>query len=129
MEGKARILLFGFSEEEARRIDGGLAALGVPPALKLRSGQAGMVLRRILAEDGPAAVEGPKASGEPVPQERLVLFHNISDAGVQALMRFFRETAASHPIFAVVTPTSIDWTLGQLLAHLVEERAALEKGR
>jgi hypothetical protein len=132
MEGKARILLFGFSEEEARRIDGGLAALGVPPALKLRSGQAGMVLRRILAGEGsaaPAAAEASEASGEPVPQERLVLFHNISDAGVQALMRFFRETAASHPIFAVVTPTSIDWTLGQLLAHLVEERAALEKGR
>jgi hypothetical protein len=48
---------------------------------------------------------------------------------VQALMRFFRETGDGRPIFAVVTPTSSDWTLGQLLAHLVEERAALEKGR
>jgi hypothetical protein len=48
---------------------------------------------------------------------------------VQALMRFFRDAVAGRPIFAVTTPSSIDWTLGKLLAHLVEERAALEQGR
>jgi hypothetical protein len=127
MEGKAKILVFGFSEEEERRIDDGLAGIGVPPALKLRPGHGGVVLRRILAGEGPA--EAPVASGEPIAQERLVLFHHISDAGVQTLMRFFREAVARRPIFAVVTPTSSDWTLRQLLAHLVEERAALEKGR
>jgi hypothetical protein len=125
MEGKAKILVYGFSEGEQRRIDAGLAALGVPPALKMRPGQGGVVLRRIIAAEG----QDPEVPGEPAAQERLVLFHNVTDAGVQALMRFFRETVAGRPIFAVVTPTSIDWTLGRLAAHLVEERAALEKGR
>jgi len=50
------------------------------------------------------------------------------DAGVQTLMRFFRGASGRRPIFAVVTPTSIDWTLADLLAHLLEERAVLERG-
>ena len=126
MEGKAKILVYGFSAEEERRIDDGLASLGVPPAQKLRPGQGGVILRRILAGEGPA---GASPAGQPAAQERLVLFHNLSDPGVQALMRLFREALRSRPIFAVVTPTSIDWALGRLAAHLVEERAALEKGR
>jgi hypothetical protein len=125
MEGKAKILVYGFTGEEQRRIDDGLASLGVPPALKALPGRRGEALRRILAEEGPPA-GGP---GAETAGERLVLFHHVSDAGVQALMRFFRRTVAGRPIFAVTTPTSIDWTLGQLLAHLVEERAALEGGR
>jgi hypothetical protein len=125
MEGKAKILVYGFTPEEQRRIDAGLASLGVPPALKAVPDQSGEALRRILAEEGPrGGGPGAESSGE-----RLVLFHNVSDAGVQALMRFFRGTLTGRPIFAVTTATSIGWTLGQLLAHLVEERAALEGGR
>lgn len=122
MEGKARILVFGFSAEEEARIDAGLAALGVPAPLKLQPGHGGRTLRDILADGRQGA--GGLESGEP-----LVLFHNVSDAGVQALMRFFRGAGAGRPIFAVVTPTSIEWTLAELLAHLAAERAALEKGR
>jgi hypothetical protein len=131
MQGEAKILVYGFSGEEQRRIDEGLASLGVPPALKARAGQAGAAVRQILAGDGPAAAdpETPPDAGRRDAQERLVLFHNISDSGVQALMRFFRDAVAGRPIFAVTTPSSIDWTLGKLLAHLVEERAALEQGR
>jgi Domain of unknown function (DUF3783) len=131
MEGKAKVLVYGFSGEEQRRIDDGLASLGVPPALKARPGQGGEALRQILAEEGPQAGDPgtETAAGGSDARERLVLFHNVSDAGVQALMRFFRGAVAGRPIFAVTTPTSIDWTLGQLLAHLVEERAALEGGR
>jgi hypothetical protein len=131
MEGKAKILVCGFSGEEQRRIDEGLASLGVPPALKARPDQGRAALRQILGGENPAAADpaAPPEAGEPAAQERLVLFHNISDSGVRALMRFFRQAVAGRPIFAVTTATSIDWTLEKLLAHLVEERAALEQGR
>ena len=122
MEGKARILAFGFTAEEERRIDEGLAAIGVPAPLKLRPGHGGLTLRSILEGAG----EAPEAADARPGAERLVLFHNLSDAGVQTLMRFFRKTCDGRPIFAVVTPTSIDWTLAFLLEHLLEERAALD---
>ena len=122
MEGKARILAFGFTSAEELRIDEGLAALGVPAPLKLHQGHGGLTLRSILE----GAAEAPEAAEDRPGAERLVLFHNVSDAGVQSLMRFFRQTCDGRPIFAVVTPTSIDWTLAFLLEHLLEERAALD---
>jgi hypothetical protein len=125
MEGKAKILVYGFSGEEQRRIDDGLASLGLPPAQKARPSQGGETLRKILAKEAPQAASAAAETD----RGRLVLFHNVSDPGVQALMRFFRGAVAGRPIFAVTTPTSLDWTLGELLAHLVEERAALEGGR
>jgi hypothetical protein len=125
MEGKARILVYGFSAEEQRRIDEGLASLGVPPALKARPEQGGVVLRRIFAGESPAAAA---AAGE-VGRQPLVLFHNISDSGVRALLGFFREATAGRPLFAVSTPTSLEWTLEELVAHLEQERAALGEGR
>ncbi len=133
MQGKARILVYGFSPEEQRRVADGLASIGIPPALQAGPGQLGAPVRRILAgEAGPRTVppvEGPPAAGRrDDAQERLVLFHHLSDAGVQRLMGFFREALAGRPLFAVTTPTSMDWSLGELLAHLLEERAALEQG-
>jgi hypothetical protein len=77
---KAKILVFGFTAEEQRRLDDGLAAIGVPPVVRLRPSQARVSLRGILRR----------------------------------------------PIFAVVTPTSSEWSLAELLEHLVAERAALE---
>ena len=126
MEGKARILVYGFSAEEQRRIDEGLASLGVPPALKARPEQGGVVLRRILAGESAAAAT---EAAEDVGRKPLVLFHNISDSGVRALLGFFREAARGRPLFAVSTPTSLEWTLEELVAHLEQERAALEEGR
>jgi hypothetical protein len=126
MEGKAKILVFGFSAQEERRVDEGLAALGVPATVKLRPSQGGATLRSILA----GAAQGTRRQGaeELSAGQPLVLFHHISDAGVQELMRFIRGASERRPIFAVVTSTSIDWTLADLLAHLLEERAALERG-
>jgi Domain of unknown function (DUF3783) len=122
MEGKARILVFGFAAEEQLRIDEGLAAIGLPAPLRLGPGQASQTLRSIL-EDGRSASEDRSGFAPPEP---TVLFHNVSDGGVQALMRFFRQASRRRPIFAVVTPTSIEWTLAELLGHLHAERAALE---
>jgi hypothetical protein len=134
MQGKARILLYGLSPEERRRVAEGLAAIGIPPALRAGPAQLGTSVRGILGGEEAAAGEALLSdraaeagdAGE-VPRERLVLFHNLSDAGVQRLMGFFRQALAGRPIFAVTTPTSLQWSLGGLLAHLLEERAALER--
>jgi hypothetical protein len=58
--------------------------------------------------------------------ERLVLFYNLSEAGVRSLMRVFKSLEIPRPIFAIVTETSITWTLQQLMEHLIEEKQAHE---
>ena len=119
MEGKARILIYGFSEEEAARIDAALGAVGVPGAARLRATQGQVVLSEIIEHDR----DGTESFDSP---EALVLFFNVSEAGIRTLIPCIRNLQVRRPIFAMVTETSYGWTLAQLLEHLAEERAAVE---
>jgi len=119
MSEAARILTFGFSDAEQARIDVRLAQIGVPAPVRLQKGHGNVVIGDILREDR-------IGSGELGCGERLVLFYRLSDKGVGALMQVFKSLDIPRPIFAVVTDTSITWTLSQLMAHLIEEKKAHE---
>lgn len=115
MDGKARILTYGFSAEEQGRIDAALAAVGVPPPTRMRATQGHVVLSDIILrdQDGTEGIACP---------ERLVLFHNLSEGGIRTLMSYIRRLELPRPIFAVVTETSFRWTLAELLEHVTAER-------
>ena len=55
-----------------------------------------------------------------------MLFYNLSDAGVRNLMQVFKSLEIPKPIFAIVTETSITWTLERLMEHLIEEKRTHE---
>lgn len=120
MQGKARVLIYGFTAEEGQLIDAALASVGVPRTTKLRPSQGHVVLSEIILHDR----EGEGGFACP---ERLVLFHNLSDGGIRTLIPYIRKLDIPRPIFAVVTETSYRWTLAELLEHLVEEKRAFEK--
>ena len=119
MQGKARILIYGFSEEEAARIDDALASVGVPEPTRLRPNQGHVVLSEIIEHDR----EGSQGFSS---SEALVLFFNVSESGIRTLIPHIRNLEVRRPIFAMVTETSYRWTLAHLLEHLVEERKAVE---
>ncbi|MBN1837005.1 MAG: DUF3783 domain-containing protein [Spirochaetales bacterium] len=120
MEGKARVLIYGFSAEEGERIDAALSAAGVPAAARIRPSQAHVVLSEIIEHDR----EGPEGFSTVEP---LVLFFNVSETGIKTLIPYIRSLDIPRPIFAVVTETSYRWTFAELLEHLVEERRAFER--
>jgi hypothetical protein len=119
MSERARILTFGFTSDEQARIDESLVALGVPSTTQLKAEQGQVVLKDII-DRGTVGQQRFNC------RERLVLFHNISDAGLRSLIQMFKAFEVPRPIFAVVTETSINWTLEQLMEHLVEEKRAHE---
>ena len=115
MSDKARILTFGFSDSEHKRIDARLTEIGVPVPTRLCNEHGSVVIGDIL-QDGRTAMDTFASD------ERLVLFYKVSDAGVGSLMQVFKSLEIPNPIFAVVTETSITWTLAQLMEHLIEEK-------
>jgi hypothetical protein len=119
MSNKARVLTFGFTDAEHQSIDRRLAEIGVPPPARLGRRHGSVVIGDILRQ-------GAIGSEEFDCPERLVLFYNLSDSGVSSLMRVFKSLEIPRPIFAVVTETSITWTLRQLMEHLIEEKRAHE---
>ena len=70
--------------------------------------------------------EGAIGTEEFTCRERLVLFANLSEAGVKSLMQVLKSLEIPKPIFAVVTETPVAWTLRQLMEHLIEEKRAHE---
>jgi hypothetical protein len=116
---KARVLTFGYTDTEQERIDQRLSEIGVPPPARLERRHGSVVIGDILRQ-------GAIGDEEFDCRERLVLFHNLSDAGVRSLMQVFKSLEIPKPIFAVVTETSITWTLRQLMEHLIEEKRAHE---
>jgi hypothetical protein len=119
MSKKARVLTFGYTDEQQQRINERLANIGVPAPARLEKRHGSVVIGDIL-QNGTIGTEEFDCS------QQLVLFYNLSDAGVQSLMQVFKSLEIPRPIFAVVTATSITWTLEQLMGHLIEEKRAHE---
>jgi hypothetical protein len=119
MSNKARILTFGYTDSEQKCIEERLAEIGVPPPTRLEKRHGSVVIGDIL-------LQGAIGNEELDCQERLVLFYNLSDGGVRSLMQVFKSLEIPKPIFAIVTQTSITWTLQKLMDHLIEEKRAHE---
>ena len=119
MADKAGILVFGFADAEQALINRRLSEIGVPSPFRLEKRHGSVVIGDILREEAIGTEEFDC-------QERLVLFSNLSETGVRSLMQVFKSLEIPKPIFAVVTETSITWTLRQLMEHLIEEKRAHE---
>lgn len=57
-----------------------------------------------------------------LPKESLVLFNNISDEGLNSIIKGIKNNFKEMPIMAVVTETTLGWTFEYLIEHLIEER-------
>jgi len=119
MSNKARILTFGYTDSEQKRIDERLAEIGVPQPFRLEKRHGSVVIGDILLQEAIGDEEFDC-------RERLVLFYNLSESGVRSLMHVFKSLEIPKPIFAIVTETSITWTLQRLMVHLIEEKRAHE---
>ncbi len=54
---------------------------------------------------------------------RTVIMHSIPNEKIREVMREIRNLVKEHIIFATTTPTSLNWTLGNLISELEEEDA------
>ncbi len=118
----ARVYVYGFTLEEDERIDALFGELGIPEAVRIEKDQGSVTLEDIIEN-------GKSGDGKLEYDERIVLFHEISDKGVYTLMQAIKSIDVPKPIFAVVSDHSMHWTFEQLASHLLREKNAFEQGR
>jgi len=118
----ARVYVYGFTQEEEKRINSLFGELGIPEVVRIERSQGSVTLGDIIEN-------GKSGDDELAYDERTILFHEISDKGVYALMQAIKSIDVPKPIFAVVTEHSIHWTFEQLAGHLLREKRAFEQGR
>ncbi|WP_446899868.1 DUF3783 domain-containing protein [Clostridium sp. LBM24168] len=59
--------------------------------------------------------------------EKVILFNEIAEVELSALMNLIKGKFDEIPIFAVVTETSSEWTFDYLIDHLIQEREWFKK--
>jgi len=120
MDGQPRLLIWAYTEEEQRALNGLLTGIGAPPAVAIQKDQAMVSLREIIHD-------GKRGQKDYDSMEKALLFYNIPQQGVMFLINFFKQQKMPPCIYAVVTEHSMEWPLHQLLEHLIEERESIER--
>jgi hypothetical protein len=56
---------------------------------------------------------------------RAIIVGGITNKEFQRLMARYKKSSLERPLWATLTETSMDWTLGELLSELARERMAM----
>lgn len=60
--------------------------------------------------------------------EKAIIFNNISSNKITGFLEGLKKMKIKKPLYAVVTETSVNWSLNTLIYNLKEERKAISKG-
>jgi hypothetical protein len=121
--GPRRLLLCGFGAEARTKFESliGMVGLADVPRVWVTTEQGTAPLSDLLLlADG----SGADAASE---LPRAVIVAGITEAHLIGLMTACKKTGMQPALWAVLTPVSETWTVGQLLAELVREREAMQK--
>lgn len=115
------MLIFGFNTEEIDVINKLQAEQNLPEIKTITNDMTSMKIKDII--------QGFKFEiyGVSLPAEKVILFNNLSDEELERTIKILRGSLQVKPIFAIVTPTSIEWEYKYLLEHLMEEREWFRK--
>ena len=66
---------------------------------------------------------------EEVWTNKAVIFNNVTQLKINGFLDSLKKMKIARPLSAVVTNTTIDWTLNKLVYNLIQERQALKSGQ
>lgn len=119
MEAKKCILVYGLDNDEIKNLEKlRFKVLQVTPEMTK------MKIKDIIAEKEEKIASGTKIEGE-----KILVFNNIPDIQLRAIVELTRKIIKKKPILATVTATSNEWEFDYLVEHLMEEREWFKNNR
>ena len=61
-------------------------------------------------------------------KEKAIIFNNISNMKINMFIDNLKKIRINNVLKAIVTETSINWTLNEVIVNLLNERAAINNG-
>ena len=95
--------------------------MGIKDQIVLNSKNGDETIKNILEDK----IE--KTEGEGV-KERAIIFNAIAPGKVHIFLENLKKVGIQRPLVAMVTETSINWTIDVLVKNLIAERRALRSG-
>jgi hypothetical protein len=120
MDASPKILLWNYSVEEMIELDQLFERVGAPEVKPVEKDQGELPVHELLFTDN-------RCGTEFTCDERVMLFFNVAPHMIHTIMQETKNIEVPRPIFAVVTPQSIEWKFSELVDHLVRERDFIRK--
>lgn len=119
---RACMMLYHFTPAELKQIQSVARLTGLKDQILLSTKHSEVQIRDILDN---------KLSESDVEclKEKAIIFNNTPSTRMNAFIEGLKKMRIQRPLIAVVTETSIDWTLSELLMNLVQERQALRNNQ
>lgn len=116
------ILLYHFTPDELKQLQMVATLTGIKDKIVLKPENSNTLIKNILDNEILDDCEEHIV-------DKAIIFNNISSARLTAFIEGLKKCRMSRPLIAVVTPTSINWTLKELLFNLAEERSAIKNNK
>ena len=120
-EGRACILLCNLAGKDLQKVKNCAMILGIRDQIILNSKNGNTVIRDVLDNNINTECEDGR-------KERAIIFNAIPPAKMNIFIENLKKVRVNNVLKAVVTETSIDWTVNEVLSNLVAERIAISKG-
>lgn len=120
-DSRACIILYNFNGKELKNIKNYGSILGLKDQIELYSKNANSLIKNILDGNIDESCEDGR-------KEKAIIFNNISNQKISIFIDTLKKVRINNVLKAVVTETSINWTLNEVVSNLVLERAAINKG-
>ncbi len=113
--------MYDFSQQEIKQIQSVARLTGITDYILLSPSHGENTIRNIL--------DGEMKQGEMESiKEKAIILNQIPTTRMRAFIEGLKKCRIKRPLIAVVTETSIEWTLDELLKNLASERAAIQSG-
>lgn len=121
-DSKTCIILVNFDKKELSLIRNVSRFAGIKENIVVSGKQGENTINDILS----GKIE---ENNEKVLSSKAIIFNNIPAQKVSGFLDSLKKMRMRRPLTAMVTETSIDWTLSNLIANLIEENTALSSGK
>jgi hypothetical protein len=121
-EGKNCILIYGFDGAEVNKIMLFSKKKGLDKCIVANENSLDNIISNLINED----IEVSNNSRNAI-KSSLILFNAVSNYELHHFIENFNELGIKKPLYAVVTKTSINWKLGDLLEELLREKKSFNK--
>lgn len=115
------VLLCNFNGKELKAVKNYASILGLRDQICLYSKNGDSTIKDILEDNIDSNCEEGR-------KERAIIFNNISNMKINMFIDNLKKIRINNILKAVVTETSINWTVNEVIVNLLNERAAMNSG-
>ena len=120
-EGRACIIVSNIVGKDLQKVKNCAMILGIRDQIIINSKNGNTVISDLLENNINSECEDGR-------KERAIIFNSIAPAKMNIFIENLKKVRVNNVIKAVVTETSVNWSVNEVISNLVAERTAISKG-